>query len=65
MPSSCGLGLKLVPSSTVPNLLPNVVLNRVLSIEKIGVSSAPDISPTTGDLIFKLNLLCKSTCPVK
>ena len=51
-----GVALKDVPSSTVPNLLPKIVVNKVLTIEKKGSSIVPVIAPVIGVDIRAFNL---------
>ena len=43
----CELLLKDVPSSTVPNLRPSIVENRVLIINASPRCDTPDIIPST------------------
>ena len=64
-PANLAFALNVVPSDFVPNLLPNIVENKVLRTCKNGISSTPETAPLTGVLILASNLLAMLTCPVK
>jgi hypothetical protein len=52
------VALKVVPSSIVPNLLPNIVENKVLRTLNKGDSIADDTAPVIGNLILAFTLDC-------
>ena len=48
LPSKWAFALNDVPSLVVPNLLPKTVVNKVLTSDNNGVSSIPEVTPSTG-----------------